>query len=81
MVISCKLYTNGQWIKVYILTIYIIHVKCDDIMLNHHLWLNVAYNFIHATNEFFIVHVVTYFILWNFYSFSSIHKNQPIALF
>jgi hypothetical protein len=25
------------------LTIYISHVKCDDIMLNHHLQLDVAY--------------------------------------
>jgi len=57
MVNSCKLYTNGQQMKVYILTIYIIHVECDDIMLNHHLQLNVACNFIYATNGILVVHV------------------------
>jgi hypothetical protein len=35
MVNNYKFYTNGQWIKVYMLTIYIIHVECDDIMLHH----------------------------------------------
>jgi hypothetical protein len=57
MVISWKLYTNGQWMKVYMLTIYIIYGECDDIMLNHHLLLDVAYNFIYVTNEILIVHV------------------------
>jgi hypothetical protein len=57
MVSSCKLYMNGQWMKVYMLTIYIIHVECDDIMLSHHLRLNVAYNFIYATNEILVVYV------------------------
>jgi hypothetical protein len=37
IVSSCKLYTNGQQMKVYELTICIIHVECDDIMLNHRL--------------------------------------------
>ncbi len=37
MVNSYKLYMNGQHMKVYMLTIYIIHVECDDIMLSHHL--------------------------------------------
>jgi hypothetical protein len=57
MVSSYKLYMNGQQMKVYMLTIYIIHVECDDIILNHHLQLNVACNFAYATNEFFVVHV------------------------
>jgi hypothetical protein len=44
MVNSYKLYMNGQHMKVYMLTIYIIHVECDDIMLSHHLRLDVACN-------------------------------------
>jgi hypothetical protein len=56
MVSSCKLYMNGQRMKVYMLTIYIIHVECDDIILNHHLQLNAACNFIYATNGILIVH-------------------------
>jgi hypothetical protein len=43
--------------KVYMLTIYIIHVECDNIMLSHHLWLDVAYNFIYATNRILVVYV------------------------
>jgi hypothetical protein len=57
MVISCKLYMDGRWMRVYMLTVYIIHVECDDIMWNHHLWLDVACNFIYATNEILIIHV------------------------
>jgi hypothetical protein len=57
MVISCKLYIDGQWIKVYMLIIYIIHVECDDIMLNHHLRLDVACDFTYATDGILIVHV------------------------
>jgi ABC-type protease/lipase transport system fused ATPase/permease subunit len=50
MVTSSKLYIDDQWIKVYILIIYIIHVKCGDIMLNHCLWLDVPCNFTYITN-------------------------------
>jgi hypothetical protein len=50
MVNSYKLYTNDQRMKVYMLIIYIIHVECDDIMLSHHLRLNVACDF-HLCNE------------------------------
>jgi hypothetical protein len=57
MLISCKLYIDGQWMKVYMLIVYIIHVECDDMMLNHHLWLDVAYDFTYATNEIFVIHV------------------------
>jgi hypothetical protein len=57
MVSSCKLYTNDKKTKVYMLTIYIIHVECNDIMLNHHLQLDVACNFTYATNGILVVHV------------------------
>jgi len=33
------------------LTIYIIHVECHDIVLSHHLQLDVACDFTYATNE------------------------------
>jgi hypothetical protein len=58
MVSSCKLYTNGQWMKVYMLTIYIIHVECDDIMLSHHLQLYVACDFTYVSNRILVVHVI-----------------------
>jgi len=43
--------------KVYMLSIYIIHMECDDIMLNHHLRLDVACDFTYAINENLVVHV------------------------
>jgi hypothetical protein len=43
--------------KVYMLIVYIIHVECDDIMLNHHLWLDVACHFTYATNGILVVHI------------------------
>ncbi len=57
MVSSCKLYTIGQHMKVYMLTIYIIRVESNDIMLNHHLQLDVACDFIYAINGILVVHV------------------------
>jgi hypothetical protein len=57
MVNSCKLCMNGQQMKVYMLIVYIIHMKCDDIMLSHHLQLDVACNFTYATNGILVVHV------------------------
>jgi hypothetical protein len=48
---------NGQQMKVYMLIVYIIHMKCDDIMLSHHLQLDVACNFTYATNGILVVHV------------------------
>jgi hypothetical protein len=48
---------NGEWMKMYMLTMYIIRMQCDDIMINHHLGLNVAYDFTYATNEILVVHV------------------------
>jgi hypothetical protein len=68
MVSSCKLYMKGQWMKVYMLTVYIIHVECDDIMLNHHLWLDVACNLTYATNGILVVHVGYNLILTANYS-------------
>jgi hypothetical protein len=35
MVSSWKLYTNDQQMKVYMWIVYIIHVKCDDMMRLH----------------------------------------------
>jgi len=57
MVTSCKLYIDGQWLRVYMLTIYIIHVGCDDIMLSHRLWLDVACNFTYTTHGILVIHV------------------------
>jgi hypothetical protein len=56
MVSSCKLYMNSQRMNVYMLIVYIIQVECDDIMLNHHLWLDVACDFTYATNGILIIH-------------------------
>jgi hypothetical protein len=71
MVNSYKLYTNGQHMKVYVLTIYMILVDCDDIILGYHLQLDVACEFIYAINESFVVHVGCNLVLvanWNFSS-------------
>ncbi len=42
---------------IYVDHIHYIHVEYDDIMLNHHLQLNVTSDFIYATNGIFVVHV------------------------
>jgi len=52
MGISYNLHTNNQHFKLYMLTIYFIHVKCANIMVNHHLQLNIEYNFTYAINDF-----------------------------
>jgi hypothetical protein len=54
--------------KVYMSIIYMIHVECDDIMQNHHLWLGVACDFTFATNEILIIHVSCNLILIANYS-------------
>jgi hypothetical protein len=36
------------------MTVYIICVECVDIMMNHHLQLDVKHNFTYATNGFLI---------------------------
>jgi len=55
--LSCKCYTNGQKMNVYILITYIIHSPFGDIMLNHNLWLDVGCNFIYVTNVILIINV------------------------
>jgi hypothetical protein len=74
MVISGKLYIDSQWMKVYMLIIYMIHVECDDIMLNHHLWLGVACDFTYATNEILVIHVS-----WNLILIAN--YNRKLRLF
>ncbi len=49
MMISCKLHTNVQWMRLYMLTIYIIHIESANIMVSHHLLLNIQCDFIYAT--------------------------------
>jgi uncharacterized protein Usg len=48
-----------QRMKVYTLTIYIIHihVECANIIVSHYIWQIVEYDFMFATNRFFIVNV------------------------
>ncbi len=77
-----KLYTNGQQMKVYMLTIYIIHVEHDDIMLSHHLELDVVCDFTYATNGILVVHVGCNFI-FNckfFKNYSEITKTMKFAI-
>jgi hypothetical protein len=68
MVSSCKLFTNGQRMKLYMFIIYIIHVECDDIILSHHLQLHVACNFTYVINGILVVHVGCNFFLVAKYS-------------
>jgi hypothetical protein len=71
--IGYKLHINDQWMKPYMLTIYIIHVECVNVMANHHLWLDVGCDFIYAINEILIIYVdCNLFIITN-YS----HKLTP----
>ncbi len=47
---------DGQiWMRVYILTIHINHLECDDIMLNNHLQLDVACDLTYVTNKILVV--------------------------
>ncbi len=41
----------------YMLTVYIIYVEYFNIMVNHHLRLNVGCDFTYATNRFLVVNV------------------------
>ncbi len=67
MGISYNLHTNNQHIKPYMLTIYIIHVKCANIMVNHHLQLNVECNFTYVINGFLVTSVdCNLFIVTNY---------------
>jgi hypothetical protein len=64
---TCKLYTNNQWMKVYMLNVYIIHMKYVHNMSNHHLWLNVRCDFTFATNKLVVTNVhYNLFILANY---------------
>jgi hypothetical protein len=42
---------NGQQMRSYMFITYIIHVECDDIIVNHHLQLDVGCNFTYVINE------------------------------
>ncbi len=57
MVSSCKFYMNGQRMKMYIRSVYIIYAECENIMLSHHLQLDVACDFTYATNGVLVIHV------------------------
>jgi hypothetical protein len=43
--------------KMYMLIVYVIHLERDDIMLSHHLELDVMCDFTCATNGILVVHV------------------------
>jgi hypothetical protein len=42
MGINSKLHMDNQWMKACVLIVYIINMKDVDIMVSHHLWLNVG---------------------------------------
>jgi len=46
IMINYKLHMNGQHTNLYMLIIYIIRMKCVNVIMNHHLQLNVKCNFI-----------------------------------
>jgi len=48
---------NGQRMKMYIRSVYIIYAECENIMLSHHLQLDVACDFTYATNGVLVIHV------------------------
>jgi hypothetical protein len=52
---SCKCYTDGQKMNMYML--YIIHGPFGDIMLSHDLWLDVGCDFTYATKTILVVNV------------------------
>jgi hypothetical protein len=54
--------------KLYMLTIYMIHVDCIDIMANHHLRLNIRYDFIYEINKFLVTFVDCNFFIFANYS-------------
>jgi hypothetical protein len=64
---TCKLYTYNQQMKMYMLNVYIIHVKYVHSMSNHHLGLNVRCDFTYATNKILFTNVhYNLFILANY---------------
>jgi len=44
-----KLHMDNQWMKAHVLIVYIIHVKCVNVMASHHLRLDAKCNFTNAT--------------------------------
>jgi len=68
MSISSKLHMNAKWMKPYMSTIYIIHMKCVDVMANHHLQFNIECNFIYVSNGFLIACVDYDFSIFTSYS-------------
>ncbi len=64
------------------LSAYIIHVECDDIMLSHHLQLDIAWDFTYATNEILVVWVgcnlflLKLFFLCLLFSFKTAHVGK-----
>jgi hypothetical protein len=50
MGIGCKLHMDNQWMRAYALNIYVIHVKCVNIMVNHHLQLDIEHDFTYICN-------------------------------
>jgi len=66
MVSSCKFYMNGQRMNMDMSTMYFIYMQCDDIMVSHHLWLNVACNLTYATNEILVIHGCNLFLVVNY---------------
>jgi hypothetical protein len=40
---------DNQRMKAHVFIVYIIYMKCVNVMVNHHLWLDVKCNFIYAT--------------------------------
>jgi hypothetical protein len=52
---NCKLHMDNQWMKTYMLNLYIIHVKCV-IVLNHHLQLDMhVISLIYVTTRFLVI--------------------------
>ncbi len=54
MGISCKFHTNDQQMRLCMLSVYIIHMKCVYIIMSHHFQLDVGCDLIYATNGFLL---------------------------
>jgi hypothetical protein len=48
---------NGQHMNLYMLIIYIIHMKYANIIMNHYLQLDVEFNFTNWINAFLVTNV------------------------
>ncbi len=70
--LSCKCYTDGQRLNMYMLTVFIIHGPFSDVMLNHNLLLDVRCDFIYATKRTLVGNVgCNYFMVTNWHFSSS----------